>query len=67
VKTNPNQLLWGSDWPHTNREPGKGAHEVSAYRQMAAHTLQRGVESWLPGDALRNQVLADNPARLYGF
>jgi predicted TIM-barrel fold metal-dependent hydrolase len=67
VKTNPNQLLWGSDWPHTNREPGKGAHEVSAYRQMAAHTLQRGIESWLPGDALRNQVLADNPARLYGF
>jgi predicted TIM-barrel fold metal-dependent hydrolase len=67
VKANPSQLLWGSDWPHTNREPGKAAHEVSAYRPVTPHTLQRGIKSWLPGDALREQVLVDNPARLYGF
>jgi predicted TIM-barrel fold metal-dependent hydrolase len=67
VKANPNQLLWGSDWPHTNREPGKASHEVSAYRPITQSTLRRGVESWLPSDALRQQVLVDNPARLYGF
>jgi predicted TIM-barrel fold metal-dependent hydrolase len=67
VKANPERLLWGSDWPHTNREPGKGAHAVSAYRQLAAPTLQGGIESWLAGNALFKQVLVENPARLYGF
>jgi predicted TIM-barrel fold metal-dependent hydrolase len=67
LKTNPTQLLWGSDWPHTNREPGKSAHQVSAYRLLPPSTLQRGIESWLPGDSLREQVLVENPARLYGF
>jgi predicted TIM-barrel fold metal-dependent hydrolase len=67
VMANPSRLLWGSDWPHTNREPGKAAHQVSAYRQMSAGSLPRGIESWLPDDALREQVLVHNPAQLYGF
>jgi predicted TIM-barrel fold metal-dependent hydrolase len=67
VKTNPERLLWGSDWPHTNREPGKGAHQVSAYRQLAPGAMRRGVESWLPDTSERGQVLVENPARLYGF
>jgi predicted TIM-barrel fold metal-dependent hydrolase len=67
VKTNPGRLLWGSDWPHTNREPGKGAHETSAYRQLAPGAMRRGIESWLPDASVRRQVLVENPASLYGF
>jgi predicted TIM-barrel fold metal-dependent hydrolase len=64
---NPERVLWGSDWPHTNREPGKTAHAVSAYRSIEPAALQQGIHAWLPTAALRTQVLVDNPARLYGF
>jgi predicted TIM-barrel fold metal-dependent hydrolase len=67
LRANPERVLWGSDWPHTNREPGKTAHQQSAYRQVAAAALQQGIYAWLPTAALRKQVLVDNPARLYGF
>jgi predicted TIM-barrel fold metal-dependent hydrolase len=67
VQANPERVLWGSDWPHTNREPGKAAHEVSAYRSIAPTALLQGIYAWLPSDAFRQQVLVDNPARLYGF
>ena len=67
VDANPQRVLWGSDWPHTNREPGKAAHEVSRYRDIAPATLAESIGRWLPTEALRQQVLVDNPARLYGF
>lgn len=60
-------MLWGSDWPHTNREPGKQAHEVSSYRDVDNESLIDSMFSWLPNTALRQQVLVDNPAELYGF
>ncbi len=67
LQANPERVLWGSDWPHTNREPGKAAHEVSAYRPIEPTTLEQGIQAWLPTAALRVQVLVDNPARLYDF
>jgi predicted TIM-barrel fold metal-dependent hydrolase len=67
LQANPERVLWGSDWPHTNREAGKAAHETSAYRQVEPNTLMQGIHAWLPTAALRTQVLVDNPARLYGF
>ncbi len=67
LKANPERVLWGSDWPHTNREPGKTAHEVSAYRQVRPTELLKGIHAWLPTAALRTQVLVTNPAGLYGF
>jgi predicted TIM-barrel fold metal-dependent hydrolase len=67
LQANPERVLWGSDWPHTNREPGKTAHETSAFRQLEPTALLQGIHAWLPTAALRKQVLVDNPARLYGF
>lgn len=67
INRNPERALWASDWPHTNREPGKQATEVSAYRDVPAARLLREIEDWLPDAAQRRQVLADNPAALYGF
>lgn len=63
----PQRLLWGSDWPHTQREPGRAAHEPSRYREVDGGLLVGSITQWLPGEALRRQVLVDNPARLYGF
>lgn len=67
IKANPMRVLWGSDWPHTNREPGKAAHEISCYRDIPSATLIESIGNWLPNAALRKQVLVDNPAQLYGF
>ena len=63
----PGALLWASDWPHTARDPGRAAHEVSAYRAVRAGELLDGIARWLPDAGLRKRVLVDNPARLYGF
>lgn len=57
VKTNPDQLLWGSDWPHPRLD-----------RNMpdTGHLLDL-FNAWTPGDTVRRRILVDNPARLYGF
>jgi predicted TIM-barrel fold metal-dependent hydrolase len=63
----PSAVLWGSDWPHTARDPGRGRLEASAYRAVPAEALARDLRDWLPTPALRQAVLVDNPATLYGF
>lgn len=67
IGRNPERALWASDWPHTNREPGKRPTEVSAYRDVPTARLLREIEAWMPDAALKHQVLAANPAALYGF
>jgi predicted TIM-barrel fold metal-dependent hydrolase len=63
----PARVLWGSDWPHTNREPGKAALEVSRYRAVTPEALRRSMLRWFPSVPLLEQVLVRNPATLYGF
>ena len=64
---NPERMLWASDWPHTNREPGRRATEVSAYRHIGAPRLCDEVRDWFGDDDALLQMLVKNPARLYGF
>ena len=63
----PDAVVWASDWPHTAREPGRTAHEVSAFRVVETAELGETMRAWLPTPALRQRVLVENPARLYGF
>lgn len=67
LATRPDRLLWASDWPHTNREPGHSPHEVSCYRDIKAESLQHELWQWLPTPEARQQVLIDNPNQLYRF
>jgi predicted TIM-barrel fold metal-dependent hydrolase len=67
IAANAQRILWGSDWPHTNREAGKTAHEASRFREIPPATLVDSISVWLPAESLRRQVLVDNPARLYDF
>lgn len=53
----PQQLLWGSDWPHVMLK-GVMPDDASLLDLLA---------DWLPDAGLRRQVLVDNPARLYGW
>lgn len=54
---NPDQVLWGSDWPFVRM--GAAAPSADALVDLAY--------DWLGSDALRQKVWVDNPARLYGF
>ncbi len=57
ARINPDQIVWGSDWPHPRLEqdmPDDG------------HLLDI-LNAWTPDAALRRKILVDNPARLYGF
>jgi len=67
MQTAPERVLWGSDWPHTFREAGKNAHETSRYRTLPAGSVDESIARWLPTPALKQQILVDNPARLYAF
>jgi len=67
LRTAAHRVLWGSDWPHTARAPEKKPHEVSPYRVVGSATLLQTLHAWLPTPALRQQVLVENPAALYGF
>jgi predicted TIM-barrel fold metal-dependent hydrolase len=59
VKAAPDQLVWGSDWPHPT-EQGKAVLPDDAL-------LFDLLAQWAPDEAVRNRILVDNPAKLYGF
>jgi predicted TIM-barrel fold metal-dependent hydrolase len=67
IAANPQRLLWGSDWPHTNRDPAAGPLQPSAYRVIDPGGLLGALDDWAPDPLLREQILVGNPARLYGF
>jgi predicted TIM-barrel fold metal-dependent hydrolase len=57
VEAAPERLLWGSDWPHTfikSAMPNDG-------------DLFDLFARWVPDAALRERILVDHPAQLYGF
>ncbi len=57
IHTNPDQLVWGSDWPHP-----QVPHAMPNDTQ-----LLNLVAKWVPDASLRNRILVDNPEQLYGF
>lgn len=52
----PNQLIWGSDFPH-----------LSFHDRVGTIQLYNLLAEWAPDPAMRQRILADNPARLFGF
>ncbi len=57
VAAAPDQLVWGTDWPHVMLD-GPMPNDGDLCDQLAV---------WVPDAAVRNRILVDNPARLYGF
>ncbi len=53
----PDRLLWGTDWPHASAR-----EKMQADAAFADQFAQ-----WIPDDHIRDRILVDNPARLYGF
>jgi len=58
VKAAPERLVWGSDWPHPSERDGAKPDDAVLFDLLA---------QWAPVEAVRNRILVDNPAKLYGF
>jgi D-galactarolactone isomerase len=56
VERFPERMLWATNWPH----PGQP-------EPPTVDDLRRLASDWLTTGALRQRVLVDNPAELYGF
>jgi predicted TIM-barrel fold metal-dependent hydrolase len=56
VETAAGRLIWGSDDPHISFADKTGT--VSLFNLFG---------SWVPDEATRRKILADNPAKLFGF
>jgi len=56
VKEAPERMLWASNWPHPNH---LGEYDEADLLDTLLH--------WADDETLRNRILADNPAELYGF
>jgi 2-pyrone-4,6-dicarboxylate lactonase len=52
----PDQLIWGSDFPH-----------LSFHDKVGTIQLYNMLGQWAPDAAIRKRILADNPARLFEF
>jgi len=59
VKAAPERLVWGSDWPHPSEQSKPALPDDAVLFDLLAQ--------WAPDDAVRNRILVDNPAKLYGF
>jgi predicted TIM-barrel fold metal-dependent hydrolase len=69
ISANADRILWGSDWPHPNSAPRakRAPAEVTPFRQVDDASLLNQLAVWEPDPAIRQKILVDNPARLYGF
>ncbi len=58
VKAAPERLVWGSDWPHPTEQSKTLPDDALLFDLLA---------QWAPDEKVRNRILVDNPAKLYGF
>ncbi|PWS38911.1 2-pyrone-4,6-dicarboxylate hydrolase [Falsiroseomonas bella] len=56
VRSAPDRMLWGTNWPHPN---------ATAMPDDAA--LLDALTDWAPDASTRQKILVENPALLYGF
>ncbi len=59
IETAPDRVIWGTNWPHSNLfAPGATPNDGRLLDLMP---------EFAPDQAVRNRILVDNPARLFGF
>jgi predicted TIM-barrel fold metal-dependent hydrolase len=69
VTANPDRVLWGSDWPHTDstRIPGRAATDETPFLPIDDGRILNQLPLWVLDAAARQKILTANPAHLYGF
>jgi predicted TIM-barrel fold metal-dependent hydrolase len=69
VAANPDRVLWGSDWPHTDptRVAGRAPTDETPFLRINEGGVFNQLPHWVPDSTLRQKILTENSARLYGF
>jgi predicted TIM-barrel fold metal-dependent hydrolase len=69
VAAAPEQLVWGTDWPHIGFHSRQAVHDdaILPYRNLDAGALLDVLIEAVPSAETRRAILSDNPQRLYGF
>jgi predicted TIM-barrel fold metal-dependent hydrolase len=69
IAANSDRIIWGTDWPHPNSvtPPDKKPTDLTPLFQIDDGRLFNQLPVWAPDAAIRQKILVDNPARLYGF
>jgi len=69
VKANPEQVVWGTDWPHTAAHGGTPRTDAPpiAFRSVDYGALLSCLAEAAADEQTFARILAVNPARLYGF
>jgi predicted TIM-barrel fold metal-dependent hydrolase len=67
IQANPDRIVWGTDWPHPDSTSGRPTSEISPPHQIDDGLLLNQLPTWAPDATVRQKILVDNPARLYGF
>ena len=57
VKWAPERLVWGTNWPHIEKEGDRSIDE----------RLLELMHKWVPNETTRKLIMCDNPTILYGF
>ena len=69
IAANADRIVWGTDWPHpaTTTPSGRRPTDVTPMLEIDDGRLLNQLAVWAPDAAIRQKILVDNPARLYGF
>ena len=69
IAANPQQVLWGTDWPHPDSSPvtGRKPTDVAPLLPIDDGRVFNQLAIWVPDAAQRKMILVENPARLYRF
>jgi predicted TIM-barrel fold metal-dependent hydrolase len=63
----PQRMLWASDWPHTDRTPGRKAFDIHPFRTIDDPLVLDLLAEWCGDMAVERAILVETPARLYRF
>jgi predicted TIM-barrel fold metal-dependent hydrolase len=55
IKAAPDRIIWGSDYPHLS------------FGENSSIELFNLLARWTSDESVRKLILADNPARLFGY
>jgi predicted TIM-barrel fold metal-dependent hydrolase len=63
----PDHMLWASDWPHTDRTPGRTAFDIHPFRSIDDQAVLGLLREWCGDKQVERKILVETPARLYRF